>query len=104
MMLLTVPQLVCFGLMFLGLGLFVGTVLLAWLDEREDAYAGIRWSRALGLDSNYPARASLAYGTIRTVCAYCRRRTTSVWCAPCRRYYCLAHNARAHRACALEVV
>jgi len=104
MMLLTVPQLVCFGLMFLGLGLFAGTVLLAWLEHTNDPYTGIRWSRALGLDSNYRERAVLAYGTIQTTCAYCRRRTTSVWCAPCRRYYCVAHNARTHRACALEKV
>jgi hypothetical protein len=43
-MTMSLSQLVCIGMMSGGLGAFMGLFLLAWLDERDDKYAGIKWS------------------------------------------------------------
>lgn len=45
---LTLMDLACIGLMCLGLGAFTGMFVVGWLDEREDRYAGIVWSKKLG--------------------------------------------------------
>ena len=81
------------------LGLFTALLLYAWLDERSDRYAGIAWSPALGVDSQYAARASLTAPTITTFCPYCQETTTSRYCAPCRVHYCTRHNTERHRLC-----
>jgi hypothetical protein len=44
MVMMSLSQLACIGLMSGGLGAFCGLFLLAWLDERGDRYAGIKWS------------------------------------------------------------
>jgi len=46
---ITLPlmSIVCIGLMAFGLGCFAACFCLAWLDEREDRFAGIEWRREL---------------------------------------------------------
>jgi hypothetical protein len=48
-MAVTLPlmSIVCIGLMAFGLGFFMACFFLAWLDEREDRFAGIEWRRSL---------------------------------------------------------
>ena len=81
------------------LGMFTSLFLYAWLDERSDAYCGIAWSPALGLDSNYVERVQRHGPVIETQCAYCRVRTSSLYCRPCRVYYCTVHHGKDHRDC-----
>lgn len=38
---------ICIGLMCYTLGMFTALMLYAWLDERSDRYAGIKWSSVL---------------------------------------------------------
>ena len=89
----------CITLMSWGLGLFAALVLLAWLDERSDAYCGLLLGPWGGLANNYQERLARQHDVIETTCAYCRTRTRSVYCPPCRVYVCTRHNMRAHRDC-----
>lgn len=97
-------EIVVYALLGWSLGMFSALLLYAWLDERSDRYAGISWSHDLGIDSQYPARVALTATVIETVCAYCRRRTSSRYCAPCGVYFCETHNRKAHRLCGAQAL
>jgi len=83
------------------LGLFTSLFCIGWLDERSDAYAGIKVVKVVRLSSNYTAR--LHEHLILCECAYCRKKTNSIWCEACKLYYCAHHALADHKNCGLKV-
>jgi hypothetical protein len=86
----------CIGL---GVGMFCMLFLICWLDERDDMYANIKVDELLGNRQSSRYYARVHPEAIQSVCAYCRKKTTSLYCKGHGVYYCMTHNAKAHKDC-----
>lgn len=101
---LSLIEMFCIALAFLGVGFFLGAALLpAWLDERDDRFAEIKYSQKLTGSSGLARPALPRIEAVSTLCAYCQKRTNSLWCEAHGHFYCLSHAVQAHKGCSAKL-